>query len=112
MSTDPTPKLEIVSPRMFSEPRERLFEVFAAPNELAQWWGPSGFTNEFHQFEFYPGGAWRFTMHGPDGQTFLMTKTCVEIVNRKRIILQHHQESHDFVMTMTFDERRDETFPT
>ena len=112
MTTDPAPKLEIVSSRIFSEPRDRLFEVFAGPDELAQWWGPNGFTNEFHQFEFHSGGAWRFTMRGPDGQIFLLTKTFVEIVSPERIVLQHHQESHDFVMAMTFDEHPNGTLLT
>jgi uncharacterized protein YndB with AHSA1/START domain len=30
------------------------------------WWGPSGFTNTFNEFDFKVGGKWSFIMHGPD----------------------------------------------
>jgi uncharacterized protein YndB with AHSA1/START domain len=62
--------MEIISTRVFAAPRETLFQVFANPVELAQWWGPKGFSNTITQFDFRPGGAWRFVMHGPDGQNF------------------------------------------
>lgn len=43
-----------------------LFKAWAHPEHLQNWWGPAGFTNTFHEFDFQPGGKWRFTMHGPD----------------------------------------------
>ncbi|MCB1097766.1 MAG: SRPBCC domain-containing protein [Verrucomicrobiae bacterium] len=36
-------------------------------DRLAKWWGPAGFTNTFHEFDFQKGGRWHFTMHGTDG---------------------------------------------
>ncbi|MBK9155522.1 MAG: SRPBCC domain-containing protein [Chloracidobacterium sp.] len=45
-------------------------EVFAAFNDaerMARWWGPAGFTNTFHAFEFETGGRWVCTMHAPHG---------------------------------------------
>lgn len=42
-----------------------VFEAFSDPQRLGQWWGPNGFTTTTHQFDFRPGGEWRFTMHGP-----------------------------------------------
>src|SRR6185369_10233222 len=47
--------------------RPKVFKAFADPTHLARWWGPSGFRNTFEEFDFRPGGTWRFTMHGPDG---------------------------------------------
>jgi len=48
-------------------------EVFAAmsdPTRIARWWGPDGFKNTIHQFDFRPGGTWLLTMHGPDGKDY------------------------------------------
>ena len=48
-------------------------QVYAAlgdPARVARWWGPAGFTNTIHTFDFRPGGTWRLTMHGPDGKDY------------------------------------------
>ena len=29
------------------------------PARIARWWGPAGFTNTIHTFDFRPGGEWR-----------------------------------------------------
>jgi uncharacterized protein YndB with AHSA1/START domain len=56
---------------------------------LMQWWGPNGFTNTFREFDFRPGGAWRFTMHGPDGTDYKNENVFVEIVALERIVIDH-----------------------
>ena len=61
-----TPKSEIVSTRIFNVKKEKLFRAWAEPEHLKNWWGPKGFTNTFHEFDFRVGGKWRFIMHGPD----------------------------------------------
>jgi len=61
-----TPDTEIISTRIFNVSRELLFRAWAEPTHLKNWWGPEGFTNTFHEFDFRVGGRWRFTMHGPE----------------------------------------------
>lgn len=61
-----TPESEIVSTRVFKYSKELLFQAWANPEHLKNWWGPNGFTNTFHEFDFRIGGKWRFTMHGPE----------------------------------------------
>jgi hypothetical protein len=61
-----TPDSEIVSSRIFNVTRETLFKAWSDPNHLKNWWGPSGFTNTFNEFDFRVGGQWSFIMHGPD----------------------------------------------
>ena len=95
--------MEIISTRDFAAPRETLFAVFADPAELAQWWGPNGFTNTITQFDFRSGGAWRFTMHGPDGSDYPNAKDFIEVEKPGRIVFQHLDPKHRFTMTMTFD---------
>lgn len=92
---------EIVSSRLIPASPEALFTAFRDPVQLAAWWGPAGFTNEFHLFEFRPGGAWRFTMSGPDGAGYAMDHRFLEVVPVERIMVRHIQPGHDFTLTVT-----------
>lgn len=77
-------------------------EVFAAvsdPARLARWWGPDGFTNTIHQFEFEPGGMWRLTMHGPDGKDYPNESRFTRIVPNQIVEIEH-LNGHHFVLTL------------
>ena len=56
----------IHSSRQLSAPIDRVYETFANPHYLKEWWGPEGFTNTIHEFDLRVGGKWRLTMHGPE----------------------------------------------
>jgi uncharacterized protein YndB with AHSA1/START domain len=98
------PAGEIVSARIFDAPREAVYGAFADPKSLVRWWGPAGFSNTFHEFDFRTGGTWRFVMHAPDGSEFPLTKEFVEVVPPERIVLRQSGGMHSFRMTMTFAE--------
>ena len=57
---------EIFNSRILNAPVEIVFQAFANPSHLKNWWGPNGFTNTIHEFELRPGGKWSLTMHGPE----------------------------------------------
>jgi uncharacterized protein YndB with AHSA1/START domain len=76
-----------------------VFAAFSDPERLARWWGPEGFRNSFDQCEFRPGGAWRFTMHGPDGTDYPNESTFVEVVPNARVVIRHVNAPH-FVLTV------------
>jgi uncharacterized protein YndB with AHSA1/START domain len=95
---------DIVTTRVMDAPRARVFRAWADPLLLAQWWGPKGFSNTFHKFAFEPGGAWKFTMHGPDGTDYHNESEFVEMVAPERIVLDHLKPMHRFRVTATFDE--------
>jgi uncharacterized protein YndB with AHSA1/START domain len=61
-----TPDSEIFSTRIVNASIEKVFEAWSNPDHLKSWWGPKGFTNTFHEFDFRVGGKWLFTMHGPE----------------------------------------------
>lgn len=61
-----TPESEIVTSRILNFPQKLVFEAWSNPEHLKNWWGPKGFTNTFHVFDFREGGKWTFTMHGPE----------------------------------------------
>ena len=65
------PDCEIVTTRIVNAPREIAYKAWSDPNHLKNWWGPAGFTNTFHEFEFEVGGKWSFTMHGPEKGNYI-----------------------------------------
>src|SRR5215210_6810903 len=93
---------EIISRRIIDAPRELVFRAFSEPAHLAQWWGPKGFRNTFHEFDLRPGGYWRFIMHGPDGTDYRNECVFIEIVKPERIVFRHLKPVHEFQMTLTF----------
>jgi uncharacterized protein YndB with AHSA1/START domain len=80
---------ELVTSRVLNASRERVFRAFSNPDHLVNWWGPKGFTNTFDEFDFRPGGTWRFIMHGPDGTDFQNESTFVEVMPPGRIVIKH-----------------------
>lgn len=70
-------------------PPEAVYAAISDPARLARWWGPAGFTNTFHTFEFREGGAWLFTMHGPDGKDYPNQSEFLEIVPHAKVRIRH-----------------------
>ena len=60
------PDLEIYSSRILNVEIKTVYEAFANPLHLQNWWGPEGFTNTFHEFDLKPEGRWILTMHGKE----------------------------------------------
>lgn len=99
---------EIVVSRTIEGPRRLVFEAFTDVKHLAHWWGPDGFTTTTQEFEFRPGGVWRFIMHGPDGTDYPNRIEYREIVPGERIVYLHGERDADpnaFVSTITFVDR-------
>jgi uncharacterized protein YndB with AHSA1/START domain len=99
---------EIVSSRVVDAPRERVFAAFSDPDHLVHWWGPTGFTSTFQEFDLRPGGRWRFVMHGPNGADYRNESVFVEMVRPERIVLDH-VSGPTFRLTMTLDEEAGRT---
>lgn len=57
---------EVYSCRELNAPIEIVYQAFANPLHLKEWWGPEGFTNTIHEFDLRPNGKWLLTMHGPE----------------------------------------------
>jgi uncharacterized protein YndB with AHSA1/START domain len=96
------PTREIVTTRIFDAPKEMVFKAWEDPNILMTWWGPDGFTNTFHEFDFKPGGTWSFTMHGPDGTDYANTNVFREIIHSHLIVFDHIEPVHAFTVTAHF----------
>jgi uncharacterized protein YndB with AHSA1/START domain len=61
---------ELVFHRVFTAPRELVFDAWTDPDHLARWWGPTGFTLTTSAFSAQPGRTWEFVMHGRDGRDY------------------------------------------
>jgi uncharacterized protein YndB with AHSA1/START domain len=102
MTVDELYAREIVTTRVLGASLNRVWRAWSEADLLAAWWGPQGFTNSFHRFEFRPGGAWHLTMHGPDGTDYPNELVYLAIDARERIVLEHRPEPH-FLLTAIFE---------
>jgi uncharacterized protein YndB with AHSA1/START domain len=51
----------------FDAPIERVWQVWADPRQLEQWWGPPTYPATFEEYDLTPGGRCTYFMTGPDG---------------------------------------------
>lgn len=58
---------ELVLTRLLNAPRDKVFAAFTDAEQLAQWWGPAGFSNPVSRVDPRVGGAWHVVMRAPDG---------------------------------------------
>jgi uncharacterized protein YndB with AHSA1/START domain len=77
---------ELVLTRVFDAPRELVFNAWTDPKQVAQWWGPRGFTNPVCDLDVRPGGAIRIHMRAPDGTVYPMTGVYNEVVEPERLV--------------------------
>ena len=107
MAENPTER-ELVFARSFRAPPSLVFKAWTDPRQVAQWWGPDGFTNTIHEMDLRPGGVWRFVMHGPDGADYKNKIIYEEIVKPERLTYLH-ESGPKFHATATFDEHEGKT---
>jgi len=111
-STCSTADREIVISQVIDAPRELVFEAFTQVRHLSRWWGPDGFSTTTRSFEFRPGGAWDFVMHGPDGSEYQEWITWREIDPPARISMLHGESRDDpnaFESYLTFEAAGEQT---
>jgi uncharacterized protein YndB with AHSA1/START domain len=77
---------EITITRTFDAPRKLVFKAWTDAKELAQWWGPKGFTNPVCEIDPRVGGALRIHMRSPDGSIYPMKGEIREIVPPERLV--------------------------
>lgn len=106
------PRQELVLTRTFDAPRELVFRVWTDPKHLAQWWGPRGFTTVIREMDARPGGAWSYSMRGPDGREYPFEGVYVEVVRPERLVFDgsiHGVPGQRVWTEVTFTERGSKT---
>jgi len=80
---------EFVIRRVVNAPRDRVWRAWTSADELKQWFGPKGFTMPECKLDFWPGGLWRFVMHGPSKIDYMNRSVFVDINDPERIVFDH-----------------------
>jgi uncharacterized protein YndB with AHSA1/START domain len=93
--------------RLLSAPVDWVWNVWTNPEDIANWWGPNGFTNTIHKMEVIAGGEWRLTMYGPDGKNYPNKSRFLEIVPLKKIVFQHFNPN--YLATVLFKPKENKT---
>ena len=62
---------EIRTERIFDAPPELIFECFSDPDLLSQWLGPDGYEMVVEEYDFRPGGKWRYLHRDPQGNEYV-----------------------------------------
>jgi uncharacterized protein YndB with AHSA1/START domain len=75
--------------RMFDAPVKTVWDAWTDPEQVAQWWGPRGFTLTTHSKDLRPGGSWRYTMHGPDGVDYPNKTQYLQIEKYAKLVYDH-----------------------
>lgn len=97
-----TPDSEIVTTRVLPFPQKLVYEAWSNPEHLIKWWGPKGFTNTFHEFDFREGGKWSFTMHGPEAGNYANECEFIKIDKPNLIAWKRHSQPLFQILT-TFE---------
>ena len=91
----------IAATRVFDAPRDLVWRMWTEPDQVAQWWGPDGFTTSIDTMKVRPGGEWTFVMHGPDGRDYPNEIVYLEVVRPERLVYDHGPAPR-FRTTVTF----------
>jgi uncharacterized protein YndB with AHSA1/START domain len=100
--------------RVFDAPRQMVWDAFAKPELLKQWFGPRGWSLSVCDVDHRAGGGFRFVLQGPDGREMGMRGTYRELEAPTRSV---HLESFDdypgeSVVTTVFSEKGGKTTMT
>ncbi len=103
---------EIVLSRVVDAPREQVFQAWAEPDRLFQWFGPRGFHCKVHEgCPARPGAVWRFDMIAPDGRRYDSRMAFLEVTPPERLVFDHGRDIDDDLarcrMTVTVDQQSD-----
>lgn len=75
--------------RIYDAPLTVVWDAWTDPEQVAQWWGPRGFSITTHSKDLKTGGHWHYTMHGPDGTDYPNKTTYLEVEKYKRLVYDH-----------------------
>ncbi|HVY08107.1 MAG TPA: SRPBCC domain-containing protein [Burkholderiales bacterium] len=109
---------ELLLTRVFDAPRDVVFRAWTDPEQLAQWYGPEGFTLSFLEMDLRPGGAWKKCMRSPEGKEYWRHGIYLEISPPRRIAFTYLSDDpnsdpeHETIVTVTFAEQGGKTLLT
>lgn len=109
----------IVIVREFNAPRQRVWDAWVKPEQVAQWWGPEGFTTRVEKSEVHPGGTWHYVMIDADGTEYPAEGVIKEVIDQEKIVTtdgfgkDYEAKNPDLpkglVLTAVFEDQGDKT---
>ena len=103
---------EIRITRIYNAPVQAVWDAWTDPEQVAQWWGPRGFTLTTHSKDLRSGGSWNYTMHGPDGVDYPNTTKYLEVEKHSKLVYDHggnDDRAPLFRVTVLFSEVKGKT---
>jgi uncharacterized protein YndB with AHSA1/START domain len=101
--------------RVLNAPRALVWAAWTDPKQMAQWWGPRGFTNPVCELDLRVGGRIRIDMRAPDGTVYPMTGTFRDVYVPARLVFMAEARDHngkallESLTTVTFAEEGGKT---
>jgi uncharacterized protein YndB with AHSA1/START domain/predicted enzyme related to lactoylglutathione lyase len=91
--TDATAQ-EITITRVLDAPRELVWKSWTEPEQLAQWWGPAGWSTPVSSvtMDVRPGGEFSLVSTNEDGAEMPVRGTYTEVVPPERLVLEERAE--------------------
>src|SRR3954452_5849426 len=94
--------------------RESVWQAMTDPDQLAEWWGPEGFTSPSVDFTPEAGRGYRIAMQPPEGELFHLHGEFREVDPPSRLVYTFVWEPADpddrrTLVTLSFADRDQET---
>jgi uncharacterized protein YndB with AHSA1/START domain len=80
---------ELYITRIYNANPKQVWEAWVNPEQVAQWWGPRGFTLTTVRKEVRTDGDWLYTMHGPDGVDYPNHTKFLAVDPARHLIYDH-----------------------
>ena len=98
-------------------PRPRVFNAHAAPELLANWWGPAGFSAPSIELDLRVNGRYRIAMQPPDSPLFYLSGEFREVHPPERLVYTFRWEEpapddRETLVTFSLRDQGDETHLT
>jgi uncharacterized protein YndB with AHSA1/START domain len=96
--------------RVLPAPRAEVFKAMTDPEELAQWWGPRGFSTARVDLDPRPGGSLLIEMQPPEGEAFKLSGEFLQVEPPQRLIYTFRWDPPDpddreTVVTLSLEEQ-------
>lgn len=86
------PGQELVLTRDLNAPREKVFAAWTDVKQSSIWWVPKDCTLVSCELDVRPGGKWRRTMRGPNGNLIAKYGTYREVLPPERLVFTYNSD--------------------
>jgi uncharacterized protein YndB with AHSA1/START domain len=103
---------ELKLTRVYDAPVKAVWDAWTDPKQVAQWWGPRGFTLTTYSKDLKAGGHWKYIMHGPDGVDYPNFTRYFEVEKYAKLVYDHggtEEKPPLFRVTVLFSENKGQT---